>query len=83
MQTHNTIPAVAAATLLVALTGTPAQAKEWKVGLLLPFSGVYAGLGSHIENGFALGLEHFGTDLGADHVVLGLDWPAPVPSELE
>jgi branched-chain amino acid transport system substrate-binding protein len=42
---------------------------EYKVGLLLPFSGVYAGLGSHIENGFALGLEHFGSDLQGNTVV--------------
>jgi branched-chain amino acid transport system substrate-binding protein len=43
-----------------------AHAADYKVGLLLPFSGVYAGLGSHIENGFNLGLEHYAKDLGAD-----------------
>ena len=37
--------------------------EEVKVGLLLPFSGVYAGLGTHIENGFNLGLDHFGGEL--------------------
>ena len=47
-----------------------AQAAEYKVGLLLPFSGVYAGLGSHIENGFKLGLEHFGGDLGGNTITL-------------
>ena len=36
---------------------SPSHAAEYKVGILLPFSGVYAGLGSHIENGFNLGLE--------------------------
>ena len=46
------------------------EAEEYKVGLLLPFSGVYAGLGSHIENGFQLGLEHFGGDLGDNTVTV-------------
>jgi branched-chain amino acid transport system substrate-binding protein len=59
-----------AAAVLAALTSTtPALAAEYKVGLLLPFSGVYAGLGSHIENGFALGLDHFGGDLQGNTVV--------------
>lgn len=54
--------------LLIAIgaTTTFAKAEEFKVGILLPFSGVYAGLGEHIENGFKLGLEHFGGELG-DH----------------
>ena len=59
-----------AAAVVAAVTSTaPALAAEYKVGLLLPFSGVYAGLGSHIENGFALGLEHFGGDLQGNTVV--------------
>ncbi len=48
----------------MAFTGGLAAAEEYKVGVLLPFSGVYAGLGAHIENGFKLGLEHYGADLG-------------------
>ncbi len=48
----------------MALSGGLAEAEEYKVGVLLPFSGVYAGLGAHIENGFKLGLEHYGADLG-------------------
>ena len=40
---------------LAALLALPATAAEYKVGILLPFSGVYAGLGAHIENGFKLG----------------------------
>jgi len=48
----------------IAFTGSLAAAEEFKVGVLLPFSGVYAGLGAHIENGFKLGLEHYGADLG-------------------
>jgi branched-chain amino acid transport system substrate-binding protein len=51
-------------------SGAIAKAEEYKVGLLLPFSGVYAGLGSHIENGFNLGLEHFGSELGSDTITV-------------
>ena len=59
-----------AAAVVAAVTSTPpALAAEYKVGLLLPFSGVYAGLGSHIENGFALGLDHFGGDLQGNTIV--------------
>lgn len=61
---------VAAVTAALVLAGSPARADEYKVGLLLPFSGVYAGLGSHIENGFMLGLDHFGADLGGDTVIV-------------
>ena len=50
------------------LLSTAAHAADYKVGVLLPFSGVYAGLGSHIENGFNLGLEHFAADLGGDTI---------------
>jgi branched-chain amino acid transport system substrate-binding protein len=50
------------------LISAQAHAADYKVGILLPFSGVYAGLGSHIENGFNLGLEHYGKDLGADSI---------------
>ena len=59
---------ILAAAAVIAATSGVAAAAEYKVGLLLPFSGVYAGLGSHIENGFALGLDHFGGDLGDNTV---------------
>jgi branched-chain amino acid transport system substrate-binding protein len=39
---------------------TSANAEDIKVGLLLPYSGVYAALGNEIEAGFRLGLETFG-----------------------
>lgn len=61
------ITAAAVATLLAA---APAKATEFKVGLLLPFTGVYAGLGAHIENGFKLGLEHFGDKLGDNTITM-------------
>jgi branched-chain amino acid transport system substrate-binding protein len=60
----------AAAVAVALMASAPLQAKEYKVGLLLPFSGVYAGLGTHIENGFQLGLEHFGGALGDDTIVV-------------
>ena len=47
----------------------PLAAEEYRVGILLPFSGVYAGLGNHIENGFNLGLDHFAGTLGPDRIV--------------
>jgi branched-chain amino acid transport system substrate-binding protein len=55
---------------VAALLALPASAAEYKVGVLLPFSGVYAGLGAHIENGFKLGLEHFGDKLGDDTITM-------------
>jgi branched-chain amino acid transport system substrate-binding protein len=54
-----------AALTTAALLPAAAPAADFKVGLLLPFSGVYAGLGAHIENGFKLGLDHFGGELGS------------------
>ena len=66
------VTAHASATLAVVallMLNIQAHAAEYKVGILLPFSGVYAGLGSHIENGFNLGLEHYAKDLGADSIV--------------
>lgn len=43
----------------------PASAETIKVGLLLPFSGVYASLGNDIETGFNLGLKQFGYETDA------------------
>jgi branched-chain amino acid transport system substrate-binding protein len=55
---------------IAALLALPATAAEYKVGVLLPFSGVYAGLGAHIENGFNLGLKDFAGDLGDNTITL-------------
>ncbi len=68
MRTRVKLGVAVAAGLMLA--GGQTMAKEYKVGVLLPFSGVYAGLGSHIENGFKLGLEHYGADLGSDSVTM-------------
>lgn len=61
---------VTAAAVAALLAAAPATATEFKVGLLLPFTGVYAGLGAHIENGFKLGLEHFGSELGDNTITM-------------
>tara|TARA_R100000935_G_scaffold54244_1_gene82854 strand:+ start:6678 stop:7850 length:1173 start_codon:yes stop_codon:yes gene_type:complete len=47
---------------LIAGLATTASAEEIKVGLLLPYSGVYAALGNDIEAGFRLGLETYGSE---------------------
>lgn len=57
----------------------PATAEDIKVGLLLPYSGVFAALGSDIETGFNLGLEHFGADTGVTFSVVKEDTEAKPP----
>lgn len=49
--------AALAASFTTALVALPAMADDIKVGLILPYSGVYAALGNDIEAGFRLGLE--------------------------
>ncbi|HLS18465.1 MAG TPA: ABC transporter substrate-binding protein [Paracoccaceae bacterium] len=58
---RGTVLAVASA-LAVAITG-PAMAKPIKIGVLLPYSGVYAALAEDIDNGFDLAIEHYGEGL--------------------
>ena len=62
--------AILAALGLATSFAMPAAAEDIKVGLLLPFSGVYASLGTEIETGFNLGLKEFGgqTDVTFDIV---------------
>jgi branched-chain amino acid transport system substrate-binding protein len=67
------MPLVVASLLTTALLGLalPAaevRATEYRLGVLLPFSGVYAGLGDHIEKGFRLGLDTFGSGLADEHI---------------
>lgn len=69
-KTMKTCAAMALTAGLALGAASTAAAEDYKIGLLLPFSGVYAGLGAHIENGFNLGLEHFGGDLGDNKVEL-------------
>lgn len=60
----------------------PAAAQEIKVGLLLPYSGVYAALGNDIEAGFNLGLEHFGGETTATFDVIKEDTEVKPPVAL-
>ncbi len=68
MRTRVKLGVAVAAGLVLA--SSQVMAKEYKVGVLLPFSGVFAGLGAHIENGFKLGLEHYGADLGDNTITM-------------
>ncbi|MGE0283007.1 MAG: ABC transporter substrate-binding protein [Rhizobiaceae bacterium] len=56
-----------------------AAAKDFKVGLLLPYSGVYAALGKEIDDGFALGIETFGAGTGANFEIVREDDEATPP----
>ncbi|MBF0276382.1 MAG: ABC transporter substrate-binding protein [SAR324 cluster bacterium] len=61
--------------LMVALSSlfllTPIHAAEpVKVGMILPYSGVYAGLGKEITRAFELGLEVFGDEVNGRKIVL-------------
>ena len=50
-----------------------AFAEDIKVGMLLPYSGVYAALGQDIDDAFSLGLETFGADSGATFEIVRED----------
>ncbi len=69
-QSMKTCAATALVAGLALGSASMASAEDYKIGLLLPFSGVYAGLGAHIENGFNLGLEHYGSELGDNKIEL-------------
>ncbi|TCK06973.1 ABC transporter substrate-binding protein [Marinobacterium mangrovicola] len=60
--------AIAAALTLGAFNVANVSAETVKVGMLLPYSGVYAALGNEIEAGFNLGLQEFGPDLDIEIV---------------
>ncbi len=62
-------PAVAGAVLAAASLAAGAQTSSpIKVGLMLPYSGTYAGLGNAIENGFKLYVQEQGGKLGGRDV---------------
>lgn len=69
----------AVAALIASSAVAQAQAEDIKVGLLLPFSGVYAALGEEIETGFRLGLDTFGADSGATFEIVREDSEASPP----
>lgn len=61
----------------------PAAAEEnIKVGLLLPFSGVYAALGNDIEAGFSVALEQFGSEAGTGFDIVREDTEVKPPVAL-
>lgn len=74
--------AILAALGFATTMAVPATAEDIKVGLLLPFSGVYAALGNDIEAGFQLGLEQFGADSGATFEVIREDTEVKPPVAL-
>lgn len=60
----------------------PAAAEDIKVGLLLPFSGVYASLGNEIEAGFNLSLAEFGGETDVTFEILREDTEVSPPAAL-
>ncbi len=56
----NFLKTAALAGFAAGMSLAAAQAAEIKVGLLLPYSGVYASLGQEIDDGFTLALDTFG-----------------------
>lgn len=61
--------ATAATLAVVTSLAMPAAAESVDVGVLLPYSGVYAALGNEIDAGFSLGLETFAADLGLEIIL--------------
>ncbi|WP_264214019.1 ABC transporter substrate-binding protein [Leisingera thetidis] len=75
--------AILAALGLATSLAVPAAAEEnIKVGLLLPFSGVYAALGNDIEAGFAVALEQFGSEAGTGFDIVREDTEVKPPVAL-
>ncbi|ESW60288.1 MAG: ABC transporter [Rhodobacter sp. CACIA14H1] len=64
---------LATGTAMLAGMMSQAHAEDIKVGMLLPYSGVYAALGQDIDDAFALGLETFGADAGATFDIIRED----------
>lgn len=75
--------AILAALGLATSLAVPAAAEEdIKVGLLLPFSGVYAALGNDIEAGFTVALEQFGSEAGTGFEIVREDTEVKPPVAL-
>jgi branched-chain amino acid transport system substrate-binding protein len=67
MNRRNTLAALLASALLGMTGGADAQAKL-KVGMMLPFTGTYAALGTAIDNGFKLYVQEQGGKLGGREI---------------
>lgn len=74
--------AILAALGLATGLAVPATAQDIKVGLLLPFSGVYAALGNDIEAGFTTALEQFGAETPATFEIIREDTEVKPPVAL-
>ncbi|WP_417476131.1 ABC transporter substrate-binding protein [Leisingera sp.] len=75
--------AILAAVGLATSLAVPAAAEEnIKVGLLLPFSGVYAALGDDIEAGFSVALDQFGSEAGIGFEIVREDTEVKPPVAL-
>src|SRR5439155_8541891 len=60
--------AIASASLLMLTGSAVAQQAKFKVGLMLPYTGTYAALGTAITNGFKLAVEENGGKLGGREI---------------
>jgi len=67
MKRRNTLAALLAAALFTVGGSAQAQAKV-KVGLMLPFTGTFAALGTAIDNGFKLYVQEQGGKLGGREI---------------
>jgi branched-chain amino acid transport system substrate-binding protein len=67
MKRRNTLAALLASALLAASPGAHAQAKL-RVGMMLPFTGTFAALGTAIDNGFKLYVQEQGGKLGGREI---------------
>jgi branched-chain amino acid transport system substrate-binding protein len=67
MKRRNTLAALLASALLAVGGAAHAQAKL-KVGVMLPFTGTYAALGTAIDNGFKLYVQEQGGKLGGREI---------------
>src|SRR5689334_14593678 len=63
---------VAAALLAAAMTST-AQTKPIKIGLVLPYRGVWAQLSEPLERGFQLAIDEYGPALGRPIEIIRAD----------
>jgi branched-chain amino acid transport system substrate-binding protein len=76
------LAALGFATALSMPASAPANAEEIKVGLLLPYSGVYAALSNDIEAGFELAIEEYGSETDASFALLREDTEVKPPVAL-
>lgn len=74
--------AILAALGLATGLAVPATAQDIKVGLLLPFSGVYAALGNDIEAGFTTAIEQFGAETETTFEIIREDTEVKPPVAL-